>query len=55
MADEAKCENHSVRLEQAETRLNKIDDMLDKVRNRLPVWATLIIAALTAAVAWFAK
>lgn len=28
---------------------------INNLRNRLPVWATVVISLLTAAVAWFAK
>lgn len=43
------------KVEQHENRLNKIDIILDKVRNRLPVWATLLIAVLLGTLGWFAK
>lgn len=40
------CEAHQVQLNNHKDRLDKIDIILEKVRNRLPVWATLAIAAL---------
>lgn len=41
--------------DQHEKRLDKIDSLLDKIRNRLPLWATLVIAGLTAALGWCVK
>lgn len=43
------------KVDQHEKRLNKIDLVLDKVRNRPPVWASILIALLIGALGWFAK
>jgi len=40
------CDVHENRIENCETRLDKIDIVLDKVRNRLPTWATFVFGAL---------
>jgi len=37
------CDVHKLEIDNHTIRLNKIDEILDKVRNRPPVWATLII------------
>lgn len=34
------------RIDEHEKRLDKIDEILDKVRNRLPTWATFVFGAL---------
>lgn len=45
----------NVKVEQHEARLNKIDEILDKVRNRPPVWVTAIVAILLGIIGWLAK
>lgn len=40
------CAVHKFKLDNHESRLDKIDEILDKVRNRLPVWATIAFALL---------
>ena len=40
------CPVHSYKLANHEERLNRLDEILDKVRNRLPVWATIAFALL---------
>jgi len=42
-------------IEQHEKRLDKLDVILDKVRNRLPVWATFAFAVLMGIVGWLLK
>ncbi len=37
---------HEFKLGEHEKRLDKIDVILDKVRNRLPTWATFVFGAL---------
>ena len=32
----------------------KLDELVESVRNRLPVWATLLIGVLMAAIGWLA-
>jgi hypothetical protein len=51
---EQPCDVHEFKLKNHEDRLDKIDEILDKVRNRLPVWATVAIGALLAAMGWLA-
>jgi p-aminobenzoyl-glutamate transporter AbgT len=49
------CENHSgheARIEQNEKDIKNIYDLIEKVRNRLPHWATLVISILTLAIGW---
>lgn len=36
-------------------RLNKLEELVEKVRNRLPLWATIGFSALMGLLAWFAK
>jgi len=56
MADESKpCDVHEFQLEEHEKRLNKLDEILDKVRNRLPTWATFTLAALLAVIGYLIK
>jgi len=43
------------RVDQHEVRLDKHDIILDKVRNRLPHWATLLIALLVGIVGWLSR
>lgn len=40
------------RVSQHEHRLNKIDLILDKVRNRPPLWCTFVLGGLLAALGW---
>ena len=51
--DEAKCATNTERLMQIEKRIDKIDLLLEKVSNRLPLWATIVITLLSAALSWF--
>ena len=46
---------HSFKLENHEERLNKIDVILDKVRNRPPIWVTVVIGVLLALLGFLAK
>ena len=41
-----------VRTAANENNINKIFEVLDKVRNRLPLWATFTISLLMAIVGW---
>lgn len=41
-----------VRTSANENNINKIFEILDKVRNRLPLWATFTISLLMAIVGW---
>lgn len=40
---------------QHEERLNKIDTVLEKIRNRLPVWATLAFMVLVGFLGWLLR
>lgn len=42
-------------LEQHEKRLDKVDVIIDKIRNRLPLWASVVFAGLVGILGWFAK
>ena len=41
-----RCGKHEVRLENLENRQDKTDVILEKIRNRLPVWATFVFSVL---------
>lgn len=49
------CDVHRFHLENHAARLDKLDEILDKVRNRLPVWATVAIGLLLALIGWLAS
>jgi hypothetical protein len=53
--NESECAKRGEKIMQIEKRLDKLDAILERVNSRLPHWATLTIAILLAAVAWFAK
>jgi hypothetical protein len=53
--DEGRCATNTERLKQLEARMIKIDILLEKVSNRLPLWATIVITLLSAALSWFIK
>ena len=42
----------NVKVQQHEQRLNKIDEILEKVRNRPPVYVTVVIGILLAAIGY---
>jgi len=44
-----------VRTTANENNINKIFEILDKVRNRLPLWATFTISLLMAIVGWLLR
>jgi len=46
---------HEARIENVEQRLDKIDVILDKVRNRLPIWATLAFSALMGVIGYLLR
>ena len=46
MPEQQPCDVHEFKLKNHEDRLDKIDEILDKIRNRLPVWATIAFALL---------
>lgn len=46
---------HTEQLDQHEKRLDKIDEILEKVRNRPPIWCTFVLAALLGIVGWLIK
>jgi len=50
-----KCDCHSgheARIIQDEKDIRNIYEILERVRNRLPVWATLVFSLLTLAIGW---
>lgn len=54
-SQEVKIGKLEIKVGDHESRLNKIDIILDKVRNRPPVWATVVIGILLAAIGYLAK
>lgn len=46
------CDVHSFKMDEHEKRLNKIDEILDKVRNRPPVWVTAVLGVLLALIGY---
>ena len=46
------CDVHEFKLQNHSARLDKIDEVLDKVRNRLPVWATFVFGVLLAIIGY---
>ena len=55
MPDEPNLDVHEFKLRNHEDRLNKIDEILDKVRNRPPVWVTVVIGVLLAILGFLAS
>lgn len=49
------CDVHSFKMDEHEKRLNKIDVILEKVRNRLPNWATFTFGVLLLVIGWLIK
>jgi type VI protein secretion system component VasF len=47
--------DHERRLEKNDKEHSKMWETLDRVRNRLPVWATLLIGCLLAIIGFLAK
>ncbi len=52
---EQPCDVHTMQIGECEKRLDKIDVILDKVRNRPPVWATFVLGALLAVIGYLIK
>lgn len=52
MAEEKPCQNHDVRLLHVEQDTQEQWEAINKLRNRLPVWAVFLIAALSGALGW---
>lgn len=48
-------EAHESRIKKTETDIVSIYELLEKIRNRLPLYATILIAALTAIIGWLLK
>jgi len=48
-------EAHESRIKKVEEDVVNIYELLEKVRNRLPLYAALLIAALTAIIGWLIK
>lgn len=47
MADLTMCGDHQARITNLEKDITKMDFVIEKIRNRLPNWATLTITLLT--------
>ena len=52
---EQPCDVHDFKLKNHEDRLDKIDEILEKVRNRPPVWVTVVIGLLLAAIGFLSS
>jgi len=50
--DKLPCDVHEFKIKNNSARLDKIDEVLDKVRNRLPVWATFVFGILLAIIGY---
>ena len=46
---------NSEKISQTEKRLDKIDIVIEKLRNRLPLWCTFALMALLGAIGWLVK
>ena len=55
MPEEKPCDVHEFKLNEHEKRLEKIDIILDKIRNRPPVWVTVVIGVLLAILGFLAS
>jgi len=55
MDNESLLGTHTEKLEQHEKRLDKIDTILDKVRNRPPIWCTFAFGALFGVIGWLIR
>lgn len=53
--EERPCNLHKFQLDQHQERLNKLDVIIEKVRNRLPVWATFVLGLLMAIIGYLIK
>jgi len=45
-------EGHEARIAQNEKSIEMINQLLEKIRNRLPVWGTALISLLTLFIGW---
>jgi len=46
------CDNHTVRISHLEDHQGKFEQLLEKIHNRLPTWATFIIGLLMGIIGW---
>lgn len=46
------CATHAEKIRQLEVRQDKMDTILEKVQNRLPTWATVVLSVLTLTIGW---
>jgi hypothetical protein len=49
------CDVHAMEIKNHCARLDKLDEILDKVRNRPPIWATFVLGALLAIIGYLIK
>ena len=49
------CRVHEFTMRNHEERLNKLDEILEKVRSRPPVWVTIVIGVLLAMLGFLAS
>ena len=52
---ETPCDVHTEQIKQHQERLEKLDIIVDKVRNRLPTWATFVLGALLCVIGYLLK
>ena len=53
-----KCEEHSgctTQIETNKTNIEKLFEAVDKIKNRPPVWMSLVFAAAVGAIGWLIK
>ena len=50
--DDKPCDTHTETIHQVEKRLDKTDLILDKIRNRPPLWCTFALGGLLGAIGW---
>lgn len=58
MADKEFCNEHSGCVTQIETNkdnIEKIYELIDKIRNRLPVWVTFVFMLMAGVVGWLLR
>ena len=49
------CDVHNMQIKNHDERLNKLDEILEKVRNRPPIWVTAVFAVLFAIIGFLAS
>ena len=55
MSEGERIATNTVRIDNLEDRTDRIEELLEKVRNRLPNYWTFILAGLTGIIGWLVK